>query len=94
MSDLIDESEIEAALKKHPDWELEGNTIRRTIEFEEYMEGIDFVNDLAEIAEEAQHHPDIEIQYTKITLTLTTHDAGGLTDADLEMAQRIDNLVD
>lgn len=94
MSDLLEQDELEAALKKCPEWDLEGKAITRTIEFEDFMEGIDFVNDLAEIADEAQHHPDIVIRYTKVTLTLTTHDAGGLTEADIEVAQRIDNLVD
>lgn len=94
MSDLLENEELEAALKRCPMWEVEGKTITRTIEFEDFMEGIDFVNDLAEIADEAQHHPDILICYSKVTLTLTTHDAGGLTEADIEVAQRIDNLVD
>ncbi len=94
MSDLLEENELESALKKCPEWEIEGKSITRTIEFEEFMEGIDFVNDLAEIADEAQHHPDINIRYTRITLKLTTHDSGGVTEADIELAQRIDNLVD
>ena len=94
MSDLLEADELEAALKKCPEWESNGKSISRTIEFEEFMEGIDFVNDLAEIADEAQHHPDILIRYNKVKLTLTTHDAGGLTEADIEMAQRVDNLVD
>ncbi len=68
--------------------------ITRIVEFEEFMDAIDFVNDLAEIAEEAQHHPDITIKHTKVTLTLTTHDAGGVTELDIELAQRVDNLVD
>ena len=58
------------------------------------MDAIDFVNDLAEIAEEAQHHPDITIRHTKISLKLTTHDVGGVTDLDIALAQRVDNLVD
>lgn len=94
MSDLLDENELESALKKHPDWEIEGNALTRTVEFEEFMEGIDFVNLLADVAEEAQHHPDITINYTRVTISLTTHDAGGITEADLELAQRVDNLVD
>ena len=76
------------------EWEAEGKAITRTVEFEEFSEAIDFVNDLAEIAEEAQHHPDIDIRYTKVTLVLTTHDVGGVTELDVELAQRIDNLVD
>ncbi len=94
MSDLLEKTELEAALKKCPEWEIDGKSITRTIEFEEFMEGIDFVNDLAEIADEAQHHPDINIRYTKVTLKLTTHDSGGVTEADIELAQRVDNLVD
>ncbi len=94
MSDLLEDDDLAAALKKCPEWEFEKNAIHRSIEFEEFMDGIDFVNSVAEIADEAQHHPDIRINYTKVTLKLTTHDAGGVTDADIQLAQRIDNLVD
>ncbi len=52
------------------------------------------VNLLADIAEEAQHHPDIMISYSKVTISLTTHEAGGITDDDIELADRIGNLVD
>ena len=94
MSDLLEDADLTSALKKCPEWEYEKNAITRAIEFEEFMDGIDFVNSVAEIADEAQHHPDIRINYTTVTLKLTTHDAGGVTDADVELAQRIDNLVD
>lgn len=94
MSDLLEADDLTAALKKCPEWEYEKKAITRTIEFEEFMDAIDFVNDLAEIAEEAQHHPDITIRHTKVTLKLTTHDAGGVTELDIELAQRVDNLVD
>jgi 4a-hydroxytetrahydrobiopterin dehydratase len=94
MSELLEKQELTAALKKCPEWDLEKNHITRTVEFEEFMEGIDFVNDVGEIAEEAQHHPDITIKHTKVTLRLTTHDVGGITELDIQLAQRIDNLVD
>jgi 4a-hydroxytetrahydrobiopterin dehydratase len=94
MSELIEDDDLTAALKKCPEWDYEKKAITRTVEFEEFMDAIDFVNDLAEIAEEAQHHPDITIKHTKVTLRLTTHDAGGVTDLDVELAQRVDNLVD
>ena len=94
MSDLITADELEAALKKCPEWEVEGATVTRTVEFEEFSEAIDFVNDLAEIAEEAQHHPDIDIRYNRVTVVLTSHDLGGVTELDLQLAQRIDNVVD
>lgn len=93
MSDLLDENELAAVLKKFPDWDIEGKALTRTVEFEEFTEAIDFVNDLAEVAEEAQHHPDIDIRYVRVTVSLTTHEVGGITDADLEIAQRVDNLV-
>lgn len=94
MSDLLEENELKPALKKLPEWDLEGKAITRTIEFEDFMEGIDFVNLLADVAEEAQHHPDITINYAKVTISLTTHDSGGITEDDIELAHRINNLVD
>ncbi|MES2996615.1 MAG: 4a-hydroxytetrahydrobiopterin dehydratase [Verrucomicrobiota bacterium] len=94
MSELLEKEELAAALKKCPEWDYEKKAISRTVDFEEFMDAIDFVNDLAEIAEEAQHHPIITINHAKVTLKLTTHDAGGLTNLDIEIAQRVDNLVD
>ncbi|GHC58745.1 4a-hydroxytetrahydrobiopterin dehydratase [Roseibacillus persicicus] len=96
MSDVLKDKELDQALKKCPEWEVseDGKEISRTIEFEEFTEAIDCVNDIAEIAEEAQHHPDFDIRYSKVILRLTTHDEGGVTPADIEMAGRIDNLVD
>ncbi|MDE0836123.1 MAG: 4a-hydroxytetrahydrobiopterin dehydratase [Akkermansiaceae bacterium] len=94
MSDLLAQEELAVALKKCPEWEQEKKYITRSIEFEEFMEGIDFVAVVGEIAEEAQHHPDISVKYTKVTLKLTTHDVGGVTDLDIQLAQRIDNVLD
>ncbi|MGJ8642842.1 MAG: 4a-hydroxytetrahydrobiopterin dehydratase [Luteolibacter sp.] len=94
MSDLLEEDELLSALKKCPEWDVEKKYIFRVFEFEEFMDGIDFVSTVGEISEEAQHHPDMVIKHTKVTLKLTTHDVGGVTDLDIELAQRIDNLVD
>lgn len=93
MSDLLEENELAAALKKLPEWDLEGKALTQIFEFEEFTEAIDFVNVVAELAEDAHHHPDIDIRYLKVTVTLTTHEVGGVTDADIEMAQRIANIV-
>lgn len=93
MSDLIPADDLAAPLKTVPEWELEDRAITRTLRFGSFAEAIDFVNDLAEIAEVANHHPDIDIRYSRVTLRLTTHDRGGLTRADFEMARRIDNLA-
>ena len=68
--------------------------IERVFEFDDYMSGMDFVNAVAEIAEGANHHPEVIIGYAKVTVWLTTHDKGGLTESDFEIAARIDNLVD
>ena len=94
MSNLISEDELSSALKKLPEWEQEGAAIIRSIEFEDFMEAIDFVNLVAEVAEESHHHPEIDIRFVKVDLRLTSHDVGGVTDLDLEMANRIDNLAD
>ena len=90
----IPTEEIDDALKRCPEWEAEGNAITRSIEFEDYMDGIDFVNDLADIATEAQHYPEIDIRDCKVTLRLRSEDAGGVTEIDLELASRIDNVID
>lgn len=96
MSEIIPPEQLESAILKCPDWEVseDGKSIFRVIEFEEFTEAIDCVNDIAEIAEEAQHHPDFDIRFSKVLLRLTTHDEGGVTKFDIELAQRIDNLVD
>jgi 4a-hydroxytetrahydrobiopterin dehydratase len=94
MSDLLEEDELKSALKKCPEWEYEKKAITRVVEFEEFNDAIDFVNGVAEIVEEAQHHPEINIRHTRVLLKLTTHDAGGVTDSDIELAQRIDHLID
>ena len=85
---------IQERIKKIPEWELNEDSISRRFEFDEYLPAIDFVNVVAEIAEEAQHHPDITINYTNVTLVLTTHSKGGLTESDFEVAIRIDSLED
>lgn len=92
--EIIPADELDDALKRCPEWEAEGDSITRTIEFEEYMEGIDFVNDLAEIVNEAQHYPEIDIRDLTVTIRLKTEDIGGVTEIDVELASRIDNLVD
>ena len=73
-------------------WNEVNKTITKTFEFNSYLDGIDFVNEVANLAEQENHHPDIEIGYCKVTISLTTHDAGGLTDKDYKLAKLIDDL--
>lgn len=90
MSQLLDSKQVKAAFKDLPEWELEKNAIERTFEFDDFAASIDFVNGVAELAEENDHHPDIDIRYAKVRVVLPTHSKGGLT----EIAERIGNLVD
>ncbi len=92
MADLLDADEIKNALKKIPEWENDKRKIERTFEFDDFTEAMDFVNNVAEIAEEEEHHPDIDIRYNKVKLSVYTHNKNGLTDLDFQLAERIDTL--
>ena len=94
MEELIEKEEIDTWMKKVPEWETEGNIITRTAEYDDFMDAIDFVNGVAEIAEEAQHYPEIKVSGNTVTLRLLTDDQGGVTSLDFELASRIDNLLD
>jgi 4a-hydroxytetrahydrobiopterin dehydratase len=84
--------EVKASLGSVPQWKKRGSAISRTYEFEDFPASIRFVNRIAKVAEKAWHHPDIDIRWNKVTLTLTTHDEGGLTAKDFELAERFDKL--
>ncbi|ERN40247.1 Pterin-4a-carbinolamine dehydratase [Rubidibacter lacunae KORDI 51-2] len=92
MAILLCTEAIRANLARCPGWHLNGNQIECTREFAGFVEAIAFVNKLVEPAEAAGHHPDLAISYNKVTIALTTHDAGGLTDADFAMAAAISDL--
>ena len=89
----LNQAQIEQKLQTIPQWQQQDQTITRTFEFKNFVEAIDFVNKLVEPAEAAGHHPDLAISYNKVTVSLTTHDAGGLTQQDFDMAQTISNLA-
>jgi 4a-hydroxytetrahydrobiopterin dehydratase len=94
MADLIKAEELKNRLKKIPEWELEKKHIERTFEFDDFTDSIDFVNAVAEVSEDEEHHPDIDIRYNKVRLLLSTHSKGGLTDLDFSLAERIDTLAE
>ncbi len=89
----LDEPRILAALALLPGWERNGSVIARTYEFKDFPAAMKFVNAAAVAAEEAWHHPDIDIRWNKVTLVLTTHDAGGLTEKDFSLAKQLDALA-
>jgi 4a-hydroxytetrahydrobiopterin dehydratase len=84
---------LRTALKSIPHWSRRGRKIVRTLEFEDFPAAMKFVNAVARAAEKAAHHPDIDIRWNRVTLVLTTHDAGGLTGRDLALAAHIDRLA-
>ena len=90
--DLLSDEEITAAMARLPDWTRAGNSISRTVELKDFQAAILFTGAVAYMAEKAGHHPDILIQWSKVTLTLTTHDRGGLTALDFDLAKKIDAL--
>ena len=73
-------------------WNEKDNTLTKTFEFNSYLDGIDFVNEVANLSEQENHHPDITVGYCKVTISLTTHDAGSLTEKDYKLAKLIDDL--
>jgi 4a-hydroxytetrahydrobiopterin dehydratase len=92
MADLLSDQDISDRLRDS-DWEREGDEIIRNWKFQDFAEAIVFVNRVAEVAEEANHHPDILVHgWNKVRLSLTNHSAGGLTSTDFEIAQKFDAL--
>jgi len=88
----MDEAKIILALSALPQWQRGGQIISRTFEFRDFPAAMKFVNHVAELAEQAQHHPDVDVRWNKVTLALTTHDAGGLTEKDFALAKQCDAL--
>ncbi|HET6381494.1 MAG TPA: 4a-hydroxytetrahydrobiopterin dehydratase [candidate division Zixibacteria bacterium] len=90
---LLSEPEISDALGQLPEWRREGEWLVRTVRCASFREAIDLVNRVADAAEGADHHPDIEIVWRRVTFRLTSKASGGLTSRDVDMARRIDALV-
>ncbi|MBN8248896.1 MAG: 4a-hydroxytetrahydrobiopterin dehydratase [Verrucomicrobia bacterium] len=85
-------AEIRAALPAVPEWKRRGAVISRTWILEDFPAALAFVLRVGRLAEAAQHHPDIDIRWNRVTLALTTHDAGGLTARDFQLAAQLDGL--
>jgi 4a-hydroxytetrahydrobiopterin dehydratase len=89
---LLDDSEIEARLGELPGWERAGEAIAKTFECGDFVGSVRFVDRLVEPAEEMGHHPDLEISWDRVTVSLSTHSEGGLTGNDFELAAKIESL--
>jgi len=90
---LLSQSEIEDKLTGLSGWERSGAAIAKTFERGDFVGSVKFVDSLVEPAEAMNHHPDLEISWDKVTVTLSTHSEGGLTAADFELAAKIDALA-
>lgn len=85
-------TEVEAFVRSHPGWRLEQGELRRTYEFRSFAESMRFVNEIAEMAERENHHPDFDVRYKRVTVALLTYDADGITAHDTAMAEQLDAL--
>ena len=89
MAELLDDEQIQQQL---PDgWDREGDEIVRVYEFEDYLDGVEFATHVAEVADEEFHHPEMVVRYDEVEVRLTSHEAGGITDQDIRMAELFDN---
>lgn len=93
MRQKLSDLEIQRALGGLTGWARRGDALVKTYTFDKFGDGISFVGRVARAADEMDHHPDIDIRYTKVTMSLSTHDAGGITQSDLTLAQKIDNAL-
>ena len=89
---LLSDEEIEARLGELEGWTRKDRFIQRIFKFPRFMKAIEFINRVAELAEEADHHPDLENVWRSVTLKFTSHDAGGLTERDFNMAAKVNAL--
>jgi len=94
MAGLLNETELHAAMAQRPHWEVRDSALWRAVQAPSYRDGIRLVDAAAAVAEELDHHPDIDIRWTTVTFMLSTHSEGGITEKDFELAGRIDSLVE
>lgn len=90
----LSQDAIQAALTQMSGWSVADGALRKTYRFSTFPDGIAFVNRVADLAEDVGHHPDIDIRYSTIIVSLSTHDEGGITEKDIALARRIEGLLD
>lgn len=94
MADLLSDQNLHAAMADRPHWEVRDSALERSVQAPSFLDGVNLVVQAARVAEERDHHPDIDIRWTTVTFRLSTHSAGGITSNDVELAGAIDALVD
>jgi len=91
--ELLSDSEIESRLAELEGWERDGQTIVKTFELADFVGSVEFIDKVVEPAEAMGHHPDLNVSWNKVGVSISTHSAGGLTASDFELAKRIDALI-
>lgn len=91
---LLSDEEIQAQLAVLDGWERDGDAVSKTFELADFVGSVEFVNKLVDPAEEMNHHPDLSVSWNRVTVSITNHEAGGITANDFELAKRIDALAD
>jgi 4a-hydroxytetrahydrobiopterin dehydratase len=92
MTETLNQTQIQASLAHLPNWNFLKGELVRTTTFDDFKQAMAFINCVADMAEAAGHHPDIDIRYNKVRLALVTHDAGGITQNDIDLAQAIETM--
>ena len=90
---VLTDNEVKQSLGKLTGWQQSGKAIQRAFEFRDFKAAMQFVNKVADAAEQAQHHPDIDIRYNKVTMALVSHESGGVTERDMGMAEKINQIA-
>jgi 4a-hydroxytetrahydrobiopterin dehydratase len=93
MQTKLSDLEIRRALGSLPGWARKGDALNKTYSFARFADGIRFVQQIAELADAMNHHPDIDIRYTDVSFSLSSHDAGGITQRDLDLAKEIEQAA-
>ncbi|WP_277068562.1 4a-hydroxytetrahydrobiopterin dehydratase [Saccharomonospora viridis] len=93
MTELLSDQRIDEALQGLPEWRRAGDAIERSAELASFPQAIEVVNRVAERAEAANHHPDIDIRWRTVTFRLSTHSHGGITEKDIALAGEIDDVI-
>lgn len=91
--ELLDDQAIQTRLADLDGWERDGDAITKTFELDDFVGSVEFIKRLVEPAEDMNHHPDLSVSWNEVTVSITTHAAGGLTENDFELAKRIDAVA-
>ena len=93
MVSLIEKNQLDSFIEKNPSWVIDSKTIKKEFKFENFIEAFGFMSKVALLSEKIDHHPDWQNTYNKVKINLTTHDKGGITTNDINLAESIDKLI-